>query len=50
MAHIGGSNPVLGEQSQLQQAAQKAQKGPGQAQADKPQTLAQAQASKGAKA
>lgn len=33
---------VLGEQSQLQQAAQKAQKGPEQAPADKPQTLAQA--------
>jgi soluble lytic murein transglycosylase-like protein len=39
---------VLGEQSQLQQAAQKAQKGPGQAATDKPQTLAQAQATKGA--
>lgn len=37
---------VLGEQSQLQQAAQKAQKSPGQAASDKPQTLAQA--SKGA--
>ena len=33
---------VLGEQSQLQLAAQKAQKGPEQAPADKPQTLAQA--------
>ena len=33
---------VLGEQIQLQQAAQKAQKGPEQVPADKPQTLAQA--------
>ena len=33
---------VLGQQSQLQQAAQKAKKSPDQAPADKPQTLAQA--------